>query len=120
IVILPDHLHCVWQLPADDGDYPLRWNLIKGTFARQLPATESIQLSRHLKRERDIWQRGYCEHLIRDQDDLQRHLDYIHYNPVKHGHVRNACDWPYSSIHRSVSQVMIEPDWARASAKSDP
>ncbi len=112
IVVLPEHLHCVWQLPDDDADYPLRWNLIKGAFSRQLPTTESIQLSRHLKRERGVWQRRYWEHLIRDPNDLQSHLDYIHYNPVKHGYVQNARDWRYSSIHRYISQGLIDPDWA--------
>lgn len=120
IVILPDHLHCIWQLPPDDCDYPLRWNLIKGAFARQLPPAQSIQLSRHLKRERGIWQRRYREHLIHDADDLQRHLDYIHHNPVKHGHVRNADDWPYSSIHRSITRGIIPREWGSPAPAQDP
>lgn len=117
IVILPDHLHCVWRLPPHDCDYPLRWHLIKGAFSRQLPNAESVRLSRHLKRERGIWQRRYREHLIRDPNDLQGHLDYVHYNPVKHGHVASACDWPYSSIHRYINRGIIEPDWAGGNAQ---
>ena len=112
IAVLPEHLHCIWQLPCADCDYPLRWNLIKGAFSRQLPKTEVVQLSRHLKRERGIWQRRYWEHLIRNPDDLQAHVDYIHYTPVKHGHVSNPRDWPYSSIHRYIARGLIPPDWS--------
>ena len=112
MVVLPEHLHCIWQLPAGDQDYPTRWALLKPAFSRQLAPTESITLSRHLKRERGIWQRRYWEHCIRDADDLQRHTDYIHYNPVKHGHVERPADWPYSSIHRYVRQGLLPADWA--------
>jgi putative transposase len=106
IVIMPDHLHTIWQLPEDDGDYAKRWNLIKGAFSRALPTIdETIGSSRHAKRERGIWQRRYWEHQIRDDDDLMRHVDYIHYNPVKHGYVSQAQDWRYSSIHRAIERL---------------
>lgn len=120
IVILPDHLHCLWRLPADDGDYPLRWNLIRSAFSRQLPAAGSIQLSRHLKREPGIWQRRYRNHLIRDPHDLQRHLDYIHDNPVRHGLVHSARDWPHSSIHRHSAQPVIDPEPTGAPTSKGP
>jgi putative transposase len=112
IVVLPDHLHCIWQLPEGDQDYPTRWALLKSSFSRQISSAKSISLSRHLKRERGIWQRRYWEHRIRDEDDLQRHTDYIHYNPVKHGHAQRPGDWPYSSIHRHVRQGLLPADWA--------
>ena len=112
MVVLPDHLHAVWHLPADDGDYPLRWGLIKAAFSRQLPPLETVQLSRRLKRERGVWQRRYWEHQIHDEQDLQRHLEYIHFNPVKHGHARSAVEWPYSSIHRYVRAGVLPADWA--------
>ena len=108
----PDHLHAVWHLPEDDGDYPLRWGLIKAAFSRQLPPLETVQLSRRLKRERGVWQRRYWEHQIHDEQDLQRHLEYIHFNPVKHGHARSAVEWPYSSIHRYVRAGVLPADWA--------
>ncbi|KTT26539.1 transposase [Pseudomonas oryzihabitans] len=112
MVVLPDHLHALWRLPEDDRDYPLRWNLIKADFSRQLPPLETVNLSRRLKRERGVWQRRYWEHQIRDEQDLQRHLDYIHCNPVKHGHARSAVEWPYSSIHRYVRAGVLPADWA--------
>ncbi len=112
MVVLPDHLHALWRLPDDDGDYPLRWSLIKAGFSRQLPPLETVNLSRRLKRERGVWQRRYWEHQVRDEQDLQRHLDYIHFNPVKHGHARRAVDWPYSSIHRYVRAGVLPADWA--------
>ena len=100
MVILPDHLHCVWTLPQGDADYPLRWTLIKAGFSRRIPKTEWRNVSRVDKGERGVWQRRYWEHLIRDERDYARHVDYIHFNPVKHGYVQRAADWPYSSIHR--------------------
>jgi putative transposase len=110
MVVLPDHLHCIWQLPEGDSAYSTRWALIKSAFSREIMPTESISLSRHLKRERSIWQRRYWEHCIRDLDDLSRHIDYIHFNPVKHGHAERAIDWPYSSIHRYVRQGVLPTD----------
>ncbi|MGL4316650.1 MAG: REP-associated tyrosine transposase [Pseudomonas sp.] len=114
MVVLPDHLHCIWQLPEDDQDYPTRWALIKPGFSRQIETGERISLSRHIKRERGIWQRRYWEHCIHDENDLQRHIDYIHFNPVKHGYAQRPVDWPYSSIHRYVRQGLLPPDWGGA------
>jgi len=112
MVVMPDHLHSVWQLPEGDSAYSTRWALIKSAFSQGLMPTESISLSRHLKRERGVWQRRYWEHRIRDIADLNRHIDYIHFNPVKHGHVERPIDWPYSSIHRYVRQGVLPADWA--------
>src|SRR5262249_15774863 len=86
IVVLPYPPHCLWSLPQGDDDFPMRWRLIKSSFSQALPSDESISCSRRRKAERGIWQRRYWEHLIRDELDWQRHVDYIHYNPVKHGY----------------------------------
>ncbi|MGH8561841.1 MAG: REP-associated tyrosine transposase, partial [Nevskiales bacterium] len=102
IVILPDHLHCLWQLPPGDCDYSTRWRLVKAGFSAALPAHERVSASRQRKGERGIWQRRFWEHVIRDERDYERHFDYIHFNPVKHGYVENVRDWPYSSFHRWV------------------
>ena len=99
-VVLPDHMHAIWKLPQDDSDFPMRWNQIKGRFSRALPPVENIPASRARRRERGVWQRRFWEHLIRDEDDLARYVDYVHYNPVKHGHARRVVDWPFSSFHQ--------------------
>lgn len=110
-VILPDHLHCIWTLPEGDADFPGRWHTIKSKFSRSLPKEETLSARRVVKGERGIWQRRFWEHTIRDDEDLARHMDYIHYNPVKHGHARRVCDWPYSTFHHLVQQGMYAPDW---------
>ncbi len=119
-VVLPDHLHSVWQLPEGDADYPLRWALIKSSFSRRLPAHEAIPLSRRRKRERAVWQRRYWEHRIRDEEDLQRHVDYIHFNPVKHRYVSRAADWSYSSIHRYIKDGVMSVDWGGETCAARP
>jgi putative transposase len=111
IVVLPDHIHAVWTLPEGDAGYPMRWQLIKAYFSRGLPKNERISASRNRKGERGIWQRRYWEHLIRDETDYQNHLDYIHFNPVKHGYVDTCNDWLYSSFHRYVRTGALPPDW---------
>jgi len=111
-VVLPDHMHAVWTLPPDDGDFSIRWMLIKAAFSRAIERGENIRRSRMKKRERGIWQRRFWEHQIRDEDDLANHIDYVHINPVKHGHTARASDWPYSSIHRYIRQGELTADWA--------
>ena len=112
VVVLPDHLHAIWTLPEDEADFSVRRALIKADFSRRLPSRESVSASRSRKRERGIWQRRYWEHVLRDQDDFARHLDYIHFNPVKHGHVKRFRDWPYSSFHRMVRLGIYPAAWA--------
>ena len=111
MVVLPDHLHAVWTLPAGDADYALRWRLIKTRFSRAQPSLERRSASRTAKHERGIWQRRYWEHRIRDERDMSAHVDYIHINPVKHGHVRRVRDWPWSSFHRYVRAGELARDW---------
>jgi putative transposase len=112
IVVLPEHLHALWTLPEGDADFSTRWSLIKARFSRATASDEHRSASRILKRERGIWQRRYYEHLIRDPEDFSRHVDYIHWNPVKHGWVQRVCEWPYSSYHRFVRDGRLPPDWA--------
>ncbi|MGH8603084.1 MAG: REP-associated tyrosine transposase, partial [Gammaproteobacteria bacterium] len=88
-----------------------RWRLLKTWFSRQIPRGEQRRDSRIAKGERGIWQRRYWEHLIRDDDDFSRHVDYIHFNPVKHGHVARAVDWPHSTFHRYVAEGRLPQDW---------
>jgi putative transposase len=111
ICILPDHLHAIWSLPPDDADFGLRWNLIKARFSRGLPAATSRTQSKMAKREKGIWQRRYWEHAVRDEDDLARHVDYIHFNPVKHGLVSQVSAWPHSSFHQHVARGDLPADW---------
>lgn len=111
MVVLPDHLHAVWRLPPGDMDYSKRWALIKAGFPRGIPKDEHIRPSRIAKRERGLWQRRYWEHLIRDDQDLQTHVDYIHHNPVKHGYVAQASAWPHSRIHRYIRMEWMKVNW---------
>jgi REP-associated tyrosine transposase len=117
VVVLPDHFHAIFSLPEGDADYALRLRLIKTHFSRSLPADERRSGSRMAKGERGIWQRRYWEHTLRDEQDLARHVDYIHLNPVKHGHAERVRDWPSSSFHRYVRLGMCAADWA---GPSDP
>jgi putative transposase len=110
-VVLPEHLHAIWRLPQDDAEFSTRWSLIKAGFSRQLERTEQVNPSRATKRERGIWQRRFWEHQIRDDTDLAHHVDYIHYNPVKHGWVERPVDWPHSSLHAYIARGSVTSDW---------
>jgi len=111
-VVLPDHLHCVIELPPDDADFASRWRLIKMAFSKAMPKTERLSRVRARRGERGIWQRRYWEHLIRDEADFRAHMDYVHINPVKHGLVKCLADWPYSTFHRLVDKGIYPQDWA--------
>ncbi|MET4272287.1 MULTISPECIES: transposase [unclassified Bradyrhizobium] len=110
-VVLPDHIHAIWKLPPDDANFSVRWRLIKTRFAKALPMNERLSAVRAARNERGIWQRRFWEHLIRDETDYARHVEYCYYNPVKHGHVSNVGDWPYSSFHRDVRDGLFPEDW---------
>ncbi len=101
ICVLPDHIHALWALPDGDTDFSTRWSLIKSGFSRGLDA-RARSMSKVAKK--GIWQRRYWEHAIRNDEDFERHVDYIHFNPVKHGHVNRVADWPHSSFHRYVEE----------------
>jgi putative transposase len=111
-VVLPDHIHAVWTLPPDDADFSLRWRQIKVRFAKSIPKGEWLSPVRQARGERGIWQRRFWEHLIRDESDYARHIEYCYINPVKHGLVRRVSDWPYSSFHRDVRAGIFPQDWA--------
>ncbi|MDH3412981.1 MAG: transposase [Gammaproteobacteria bacterium] len=115
-VVLPDHLHCVIQLPENDADFALRWRLIKARFSKGLPPREWRSKVRERRGERGIWQRRYWEHLINNEADYRAHMDYVHINPMKHGLVRRAADWPYSTFHRLVAEGVYPEDWAGSAA----
>ena len=110
-VVLPDHLHCIWTLPQEDADFSARWKAIKIAFTKSLPANERLSPVRDAKGERGIWQRRFWEHTIRDDRDYATHMDYVHYNPVKHGHVARVSEWPCSSFHRRVEAGIYSEDW---------
>jgi putative transposase len=111
ICVLPDHLHALWSLPEGDSNFAMRWSLLKSAFSRGLAVEMPRSASKLARRERGIWQRRYWEHAIRDDRDLERHVDYIHFNPVKHGYVTKVADWPHSSFHRFVSRGILPEDW---------
>lgn len=137
MAVLPEHLHSVWTLPPGDSDFATRWRLIKTWFTKHhgdalgyagahptygevgldvlgyagAHPTYIGSLSRARKGERDVWQRRYWEHQIRDADDLRHHVEYIHYNPVRHGHVSRPIEWPFSSFRRYVETGVYAEDW---------
>lgn len=115
IVLLPDHLHTVWTLPPNDSDYSTRWGRIKELFTREFLAARGPEPSRSesrvQRRERAIWQRRFWEHTCRDEDDLKRFVDYLHWNPRKHGLVARVKDYPWSTFRRFVQQGEYDEEW---------
>lgn len=120
VCILPDHLHAVWRLPEADGDFSTRWQRIKAEFSRYFPAQAERSQSKRRNREKGIWQRRFWEHQIRNPVDLQRHVDYIHFNPVKHGWVDCVREWRYSSFHRYVRAGVLPIDWGLGTVIDEP
>jgi putative transposase len=108
IVVLPEHLHTIWTLPEGDADYSGRWRMCKSLFVRQVRRCGAPAADEGGR----LWQSRFWEHLIRDESDFARHVDYIHYNPVKHGYVTRVLDWPWSSFHRFVRNGLLPADWA--------
>lgn len=117
-VVLPDHLHCIWTLPVGDDDYSNRWRLIKKTFSKSIPKTEYRSEVRVKRNERGIWQRRFWEHTIANDADYASHMDYIHYNPVKHQWVSVVREWPYSTFHSMVERGIYPFDWAGCEIKT--
>ena len=111
VCVLPNHIHAIWTLPSDDADYSLRWRLIKTKFSAHFPHAENLSASKQRRHERGIWQRRFYEHTVRDETDLQRCADYIHFNPVKHGLCDNVRDWAFSSFHRYVRDGRLPLNW---------
>ena len=121
VCLLPEHLHCIWTLSDDDQNYSLRWREIKRKFTQlyllQIGPGNARNASRQEKGEAAIWQRRFWEHTLRDEADLNLHIDYIHYNPVKHGLVKCVIDWPWSSFHRYVRMGYYDPEWGQGDEK---
>jgi putative transposase len=116
-VVLPEHMHCLWTLPHGDSDFPRRWQEIKMSFAKELPAVEPRSALMIRRRERGIWQRRYWEHAIRDDRDYAAHRDYVHFNPVRHGLAEVPGEWPFSTFHRCVAEGLYPSDWSPRGAE---
>lgn len=110
IVVLPDHLHVIWELPEGDEDYSTRWRQIKTYFIQDV-LERGEPLLKNQRNEYNLWQRRFWEHQIRDETDFYHHVNYIHYNPVKHRLVQQVTDWPYSSVHRYIKDGILPKDW---------
>lgn len=112
-VLLPDHFHCIWTLPENDMDFSIRWRLIKSNFTRQCLSTYKTKptSSRSAKKEQCIWQRRFWEHEIKNEIEFSKYLDYIHFNPVKHGYVNLPCEWQHSSFHYYVKKEIYPINW---------
>ena len=115
IVLLSEHLHTIWTLPEGDADYSIRWKRIKERFTRRFLAQGGEEAAttnnRKKHQERGVWQPRFWEHTITDDDDFERCLNYIHYNPVKHGLVQRVCDYPWSTFHDHVKLGVYSLDW---------
>ena len=113
MVVMPDHLHALWTLPDGDNNYSIRWSLIKREFTRSCheACKGELSASRIARKEQAVWQHRFWEHEIRDEEDFERHADYIHYNPVKHGMANMPAAWEYSSFHRYVREGIYPADW---------
>lgn len=114
-VIMPDHLHCIWTLPDEDSDFSTRWRMIKSLVSIACRDvyhdTNLMNSSKYKYSESTIWQRRFWEHQLRNDDDFAKHVDYLHFNPVKHGMAKSVSDWPYSTFHRYVKQGVYQADW---------
>lgn len=119
VVVLPDHFHLLMTLPEGDADFSSRMKTIKRRFTFGL-ARHGVRMSLNVRHEANIWQRRFWEHTIRDDDDYARHVEYIHYNPVKHGLVSSVGDWPHSSFHRHVREGKCAPDWGGLAPSTSP
>ncbi|WP_228893796.1 REP-associated tyrosine transposase [Pseudoduganella aquatica] len=114
MVLLPDHLHMIWTLPEGDSDFPLRVRLIKSHMSKACSALlpdSAPNPRRQRKQCSALWQHRYWEHALQSEDDFRFHLDYVHWNPVKHGLVQRVRDWPWSSFHRYVAEGVYPQDW---------
>ncbi len=119
IVLLPDHLHAIWTLPPGDRRYSMRWGWIKKEFTKCWIAVggaeETVSEGHRLRGDRGVWQSRFWEHTLHDEDDFERHFDYIHFNPVKHGYAASPGEWDASSFQRWVQAGVYEPDWGGGS-----
>ena len=119
-VLLPDHLHCIWTLPEGDADFSTRWRLIKREVTVAIGTRyfrQDFQTARRTKKHQGtIWQHRFWEHLIRDEHDFEMHMNYLHFNPVKHGLTETVKEWHWSSFHRLVQEGIYPFDWSNNEA----
>jgi putative transposase len=115
VCLLPDHLHAIWRLPVGDSDYPMRWKEIKRIFTREYIRHGGEDGTRNESRQKQgeaaIWQRRYWEHTFYDENDLNTHIDYVHYNPLKHGLVKQVSDWQWSTFHQYEKKGVYPANW---------
>ena len=111
-VVLPDHMHALWTLPDGNVDFSKRWQAIKMAFSKAIDPAKPLSTSRRKRGERGVWQRRFWDHTIRDEQDYARHLDYTHFNPVKHGLAPSAAAWPYPTFHRAVAEGRYPSSWS--------
>lgn len=116
IVVLPDHLHTLMALPPGDSGFSSRVRRLKSAFVSSLRGQLEAGVAFNDRGEANLWQRRFWEHMIRDERDYAAHVDYIHFNPVKHGLVAKVSDWPLSSFHRFVERGELPVDWAGGAA----
>ena len=116
MVVLPDHWHAVWTMPIDDVAYARRIRLVKARFTKHL-LHSGVRIAKDERGEYRLWQKRFWEHTMRDERDLAAHVDYVHINPVRHGYVARAADWPHSTFHRYVKNGLLPVDWACASGE---
>ena len=118
MVVLPDHWHAVWTLPPGDAGYARRLQLIKARFTKYL-LREGVDIAKNARGKYGLWQKRFWEHTIRDDRDLETHVNYVHINPVKHVYFTRAIDWPHSTVHRYVERGLIPADWACESQEGE-
>jgi len=119
-VVLPDHMHCIWTLPEDDTDYSGRWRAIKKRFSKAMPNVELIRPEVFAREGRGIWQKRFWEHTIRDERNYSAHMDFVHFNAVKHGLVAHPAEWPYSTFHKYVALGLYDATWSNPGHKTTP
>lgn len=123
VCLLPEHIHCIWTLPEGDSNFPVRWKEIKRLFTRdylyQVGLGKFRNKSHQKQGEATIWQRRFWEHTIRNQEDFARHIEYIFFNPVKHGLVERVSEWPWSSFHRFVRQGFYPVEWGGSEVREE-
>jgi len=111
-VILPEHMHCIWTLPEHDTDYSGRWRAIKMRFTKALLNAELKPPEAVAGDGREIWQKRFWEHTIRDDKDYRAHMDYVHFNPVHHCLTDHPARWAHSTFQKCVERGFYDPSWA--------
>jgi len=104
-VVLPDHFHWLMKVDQSSGNFSKVMHSIKRNF------TQNYKQAHNVQKSISIWQRGFWDHVIRDERDLEIHLDYIHWNPIKHGCVNKPSNWPYSTYRDWEGMGIYDLGW---------